>query len=422
MTDKVFICIDLKSFYASVECVERGLDPFKTNLVVADPARGRGGICLAITPAMKELGIHNRCRIFEIPKNVRYITALPRMKRYMEVSADIYGTYLNFVAPDDIHPYSIDEVFIDATNYLHIYRKTPKEMAVMLMNAVKERSGICATAGIGTNLFLAKVALDITAKHVPDHIGYLDERLFKEQLWHHRPITDIWNIGKGIAFRLEKHGIFDLCGIAHCDERLLYKEFGVNAEFLIDHAHGREPCEIRDIQAYKSKTNSLSNSQILFFDYTFEDALVCVKEMVDMLSLELIEKHMIASGISLSVGYSRDIVSPTGGSEKLSEQTSSYDKLVKEFESIYRRTTRRSVPIRKLTVCLMNITDEDQSFLQQDLFSVRQEDEKERKMQEAVLAIRQKFGKNALLRAISYTDKGTARVRNKLIGGHNGGE
>lgn len=182
MPDKTYLCIDLKSFYASVECVERGLDPFRTNLVVADPARGRGGICLAITPAMKDLGIHNRCRIFEIPKNVRYITALPRMKRYMKVSADIYGTYLNFVAPDDIHPYSIDEVFIDATNYLHIYRKNPKEMAVMLMNAVMKRTGICATAGIGTNLFLAKVALDITAKHVPDHIGYLDIPAFKRTL------------------------------------------------------------------------------------------------------------------------------------------------------------------------------------------------------------------------------------------------
>lgn len=422
MTDKVFICIDLKSFYASVECVERGLDPFKTNLVVADPARGRGGICLAITPAMKDLGIHNRCRIFEIPKNVRYITALPRMKRYMEVSADIYGTYLNFVAPEDIHPYSIDEVFIDATNYLHIYRKNPKEMAVMLINAVMERTGICATAGIGTNLFLAKVALDITAKHVPDHIGYLDVPEFERTLWHHRPITDIWNIGRGIAFRLEKYGIYDLYGVAHCDERLLYKEFGVNAEFLIDHAHGREPCEIRDIQTYKSKTNSLSNSQILFSDYTFEDALICMKEMVDMLSLELIEKHMVASGIALGVGYSRDVAPSTGGSERLSEQTSSYDKLVKEFESIYRRTTRRTAPIRKLSIAFTNIVDEDHATLQPDLFSQRGEDEKERKMQEAVLAIKQKFGKNALLRGMSYTDKATARVRNKLIGGHNGGE
>ena len=422
MPDKTYLCIDLKSFYASVECVERGLDPFKTNLVVADPARGRGGICLAITPAMKDLGIHNRCRIFEIPKNVRYITALPRMKRYMEVSADIYGTYLNFVAPEDIHPYSIDEVFIDATNYLHIYRKNPKEMAVMLMNAVMERTGICATAGIGTNLFLAKMALDITAKHVPDHIGYLDIPAFERTLWHHRPITDIWNIGRGIAFRLEKYGIYDLYGVAHCDERLLYKEFGVNAEFLIDHAHGLEPCEIRDIHAYKSKTNSISNSQILFSDYTFENALICLKEMVDMLSLELIEKHMVASGISLGVGYARDVAPSTGGSERLSEQTSSYDKLVKEFESIYRRTTRRTAPIRKLSVCFTNIVDEDHATLQPDLFSQRGEDEKERKMQEAVLAIKQKFGKNALLRGMSYTDKATARVRNKRIGGHNGGE
>ena len=422
MADKVFMCIDLKSFYASVECVDRGLDPFKTNLVVADPARGKGGICLAITPAMKELGIRNRCRIFEIPNHVKYITALPRMKHYMEVSAQIYGIYLTFVSPDDIHPYSIDEVFIDATNYLHIYNKTPKEMAVMLMNAVMEKTGICASAGIGTNMFLAKIALDITAKHAPDHIGYLDISEFERTLWHHRPVTDIWNVGHGIAKRLEKYGIFDLYGIARCDEQLLYKEFGVNAEFLIDHAHGRETCEIADIHSYKSKTASLSNSQILFSDYTFDEALVCLKEMIDMLTLELVERHMVASGIALRIGYSRDIVPSTGGTEKLPEKTSSYDKLVKRFEYLYRKTTQKNVPIRKLSIGFTDILDEDHTSLQIDLFSDHKQDEKERKIQEAVLAIKHKFGKNALLRGMSYTDKATARIRNKLIGGHNGGQ
>lgn len=371
---------------------------------------------------MKELGIRNRCRIFEIPDHVKYITALPRMKHYMEVSAEIYGTYLNFVSPDDIHPYSIDEVFIDATDYLHIYNKTPKEMAVMLMNAVMEKTGISATAGIGTNLFLAKVALDITAKHVPDRIGYLDVPEFERTLWHHRPITDIWNIGHGTAERLGKYGIFDLYGVACCDERLLYKEFGVNAEFLIDHAHGREPCEIADIHSYKSKTASLSNSQILFSDYTFDDALVCLKEMIDLLTLELVERRMVASGIALRIGYSRDVVPSTGATEKLPEKTLSYDKLVKRFEYLYRKTTKKNVPIRKLSIAFTDILDEDHTFLQTDLFSDHRHDEKERKMQEAVLVIKQKFGKNALLRAVSYTDKATARIRNKLIGGHNGGQ
>ncbi len=419
MTDKVFICIDLKSFYASVECVERGLDPFKTNLVVADPARGRGGICLAITPAMKDLGIHNRCRIFEIPKNVRYITALPRMKRYMEVSADIYGTYLNFVAPDDIHPYSIDEVFIDATNYLHIYRKTPKEMAVMLMNAVKERSGICATAGIGTNLFLAKVALDITAKHVPDHIGYLDERLFKEQLWHHRPITDIWNIGKGIAFRLEKYGIFDLYGIAHCDERLLYKEFGVNAEFLIDHAHGREPCTIAQIRAYRPQSHSQSNSQILFRDYNYDEAFIVLKEMVDRLVLDIFSQNEMTDSISLTVCYSKNIVPTTGGTRRLNAPTNSYNRIITAFKRLYCQTTQRNKPIRKLTISLNNL--QSSANIQQDLFTEKEKDMKERAIMKAMLTIQKKFGKNAILKGISYTPYATARERNKMIGGHNAG-
>ena len=250
MKQKIYLCIDLKSFYASVECVERGLDPLRENLVVADPSRGRGGICLAITPPMKKLGIKNRCRIFEIPDTVKYITAIPRMKLYMEYSAKIYSIYLKYVAAEDIHVYSIDECFFDITHYLPLYRKTGRQMAQMLLDAVFAETGISATVGIGTNLFLAKVALDITAKHAPDRIGILDEAMFREQIWHHRPITDIWNIGKGVAKRLEKHAIFDLYGIAHTDEKVLYKEFGVNAEFLIDHSKGIEPCTIREIKEY----------------------------------------------------------------------------------------------------------------------------------------------------------------------------
>ena len=294
MKQSIFMCIDLKSFFASVECADRGIDPFTTNLVVSDPSRGNGAICLAITPAMKALGIRNRCRIFEIPPGVQYITALPRMKRYMEVSAQVYGVYLRYISPEDIHVYSIDECFIDATPYLAMYNTSPKQLAQTLMNAVFEETHICATAGVGTNLFLAKVALDITAKHVPDHIGWLDEKEFREKLWSHRPITDFWNVGSGVARRLAKYGVYDMGGVAKMNEDILYKEFGVNAEFLIDHAHGREPCTMAEIHAYESKTKSLSNGQILFEDYSADNAFIVMKEMADTLILELVEKKLAA--------------------------------------------------------------------------------------------------------------------------------
>ena len=269
MKDRIYCCIDLKSFYASVECVERGLDPFKTNLIVADPTRTEKSVCLAITPAMKDLGIRNRCRVFEIPKNIEYITAKPRMKLYMKKSAEIYSIYLQYISSEDIHVYSIDEVFIDLTDYVKIYKKTPHQVAKMLIDKVFELTGITATVGIGTNLFLAKIALDITAKSSPDFMGYLDEEAFRKTIWHHRPITDIWNIGQGISKRLSEYGIFDLYGVAHAKEALLYRLFGINAELLIDHAKGIEPCTIKDIHNYKSKNHSLSNSQILFCNYNF---------------------------------------------------------------------------------------------------------------------------------------------------------
>ena len=414
------MCIDLKSFFASVEAVDRGLDPFTTNLVVADPSRGNGAICLAITPAMKKLGVKNRCRIFEIPKRIEYITALPRMKLYMETSAKIYGIYLKYVSADDIHVYSIDECFIDITHYLSTYNKTPKEMAQMLMDAVMKETGICATAGIGTNMFLAKIALDITAKHSPNNIGYLDEEEFKKQIWHHSPITDIWNIGNGIATRLARYGVYDLYGVTKMSEQTLYREFGVNAEFLIDHAHGIEPCTIEDIHNYKSKSNSISNGQILFEDYNYEDTFLVVKEMVDVLVLELVEKHMVTNNISLSIGYSKDVHIPTGGSKKLNKYTNSYKEIVKEFEKLYRDKTVTDTPIRKINIGLNNIVDEDTVAFQLDLFTDVAASEKERKVQNAVLNIKNKFGKNAVLRGISLEKKATARTRNKLVGGHNG--
>lgn len=417
--DRIYMCIDLKSFFASVECADMGLDPFKTNLVVADPSRGQGAICLAITPAMKALGIRNRCRVFEIPPNVQYITALPRMRRYMEVSAEVYGVYLRYISPEDIHVYSIDECFIDATPYLEMYSMTPKQLANELMDAVFQQTHICATAGIGTNLFLAKAALDITAKHVPDHIGWLDERTFREKLWRHRPITDFWNVGAGIAKRLEKYGVYDMQGVARLDEKLLYKEFGVNAQFLIDHANGREPCTMREIHEYKPQSHSLSVGQILFEDYNREDALIILKEMTETLTLELVEKKMAAGSVSLTVGYSKDVMPPTGGTRKLTVCTNSHRKLLERLVQLYQETTRRKYPIRTINIAFGGLVDE--IFAETDLFMDIAAEEKERSMQNAIIDIKRRFGKNALIRAMSLESKATGMKRNNMVGGHNGG-
>lgn len=416
---EIYMCIDLKSFFASVECADKGLDPFTTNLVVADPSRGSGAICLAITPAMKALGIRNRCRVFEIPKGVEYITALPRMRRYMEVSAEIYGVYLRYISPEDIHVYSIDECFIYATPYLNMYSMHPKQLAQELMDAVFRQTHITATAGVATNLFLAKIALDITAKHVPDHIGWLDEDSFRKRLWHHRPITDFWNIGAGTARRLEKYGVYDLCGVAQMDENILYREFGVNAQFLIDHANGREPCTIADIHAYEAKSHSISTGQILFDDYNYDDALLVMKEMADTLALELVEKRMAAESVSLVIGYSKDSHLPTGGTRRMVVCTSSHQKLAERLEQVYRETTRRNAPIRSINIGFGGLTAEENSGF--DLFMDPQAEEKEKNMQHAIIDIKHRFGKNSLIRAMSLQERATARKRNNLVGGHNGG-
>lgn len=333
--DRVYLCIDLKSFYASVECVERGLDPFEINLVVADPDRGGGAITLAVTPAIKKLGVPSRGRIYEIPEGIEYIIARPRMKLYMEYSAEIYSIFLKYVAPEDIHVYSIDESFLDVTPYLHYYDLSVKQLAKTIIDDVFDQTGITATVGIGTNLFLTKVALDITAKHSPDNMGYLDEDLFKQLLWHHTPITDFWMIGPGTARRLEKLGIYDLYGITRFPEGILYKEFGVNAEYLIDHAWGREPVLISDIKAYKPTSNSISNSQILFEDYNANDAYLILKEMVDSNVLDLTEKHLVTDHISLFIGYSKDKRKPSRGSRKITNRTNSYRILMEEFRLLY---------------------------------------------------------------------------------------
>lgn len=421
MDDRMYLCIDLKSFFASVECAERGLDTMTTRLVVADPSRGRGAICLAVSPALKNLGVRNRCRIYEIPDGIDYITALPRMKLYMEYAARIYSVYLRYISPEDIHVYSIDECFLDITSYRRLYDKNAREMAKMLTDAVyRETGGICATVGIGTNLFLAKVALDITAKHAPDRVGYLDEAEFRRTVWYHQPLTDIWNVGHGIAKRLEKMGIFDLRGVAECEEAKLYREFGVNAEFLIDHAHGREPCTIADIHAYAAKSESVSNGQILFEDYRFEDALTVLKEMVDPLVLELIERHKVTDSISLSVGYSRDMRGSAGGTVKIGGYTNSAKKIRRAFVDCFRRTVNPNYPIRRINVGLNDLQDESYATL--DLFTDVDSEKRELELQKTVLGLRKKFGKNAILHGISLGEKATARMRNRLIGGHNSGE
>lgn len=392
MEDRMYLCIDLKSFFASVECAERGLDTMTTKLVVADPSRGRGAICLAVSPALKALGVRNRCRIYEISDGIDYITALPRMKLYMEYAAWIYSVYLRYISPEDIHIYSIDECFLDITSYRKLYNKTERELAEMLTDAVyRETGGICATTGIGTNLFLAKVALDITAKHAPDRIGYLDEAEFRKTVWHHQPLTDIWNVGPGIAKRLEKMGIFDLRGVAECDERKLYREFGVNAEYLIDHAHGREPCTIADIHAYVAKTASISNGQILFEDYGFEDALTVLKEMVDPLVLELIEKHQVTDSISLMVGYSKEIHGSAGGTFRLDGYTNSAKKIRQAFVDYFCKTVNRNYPIRRISVGLNDLQDESCATL--DLFTDLDAEKRELELQKTVLGLRKKYGK-----------------------------
>ena len=415
---KVYMCIDLKTFYASVECVERGLDPFKTNLVVADPSRGNGTICLAVTPKMKMLGVRNRCRIFEIPKNIKYIVAMPRMKKYIEYAANIYEIYLKYFSKDDIHVYSIDEAFIDATNYLNLYKMTPIELTKTIIKEIYKTYGITAAAGIGTNMYLAKIALDITAKHSPSNIGYLDEDKYKKELWHHKPLSDFWQIGKGIERRLNKMRIYDMYDIANTEQRKLYKEFGINAEYLIDHSWGKETCTIADIKAYTPKMNSISNSQILFEDYSFEKARLILKEMVELGSLRLIESNLVTDIVDLYIGYSKNIIKATGGSKRLSNCTNIYSELLKEFLSIYDRTTSRNTPIRRIGINFGNVVETEN--IQLNLFTDQEKADRERKLELTLCEIKNKMGKNKIIRGMDLEEGATTILRNKLIGGHNG--
>lgn len=421
MEERVYFCIDLKSFYASVECVERGLDPLTTNLAVADPERTEKTICLAISPSMKALGIKNRCRVFQIPKGVPYIMAPPRMKLYIEYSAYIYSIYLKYVSNEDIHVYSIDEAFIDVSRYLTMYQMTARELAEQIMQDIMKSTGITATAGIGTNLYLAKIALDITAKHTKDNIGYLNEELFQKTLWKHQPLNDFWRIGRGTVNRLASMGIVTMGDIARTKEEMLYHMFGIDAELLIDHAWGRETTTMEDIKSYKPKSNSISSAQILPRDYSFEECALVVKEMTDALCLDMVDKGVVTSSISLMIGYTSELeLKPAMGTASMSVTTNSYRTIIPYVIKLYERIVDRGKPIRRLGISCNNVVAE--AYEQFDLFTDQAELEKDRRLQKAALEIKKKFGKNALIRGMDLQEAGTTVERNRQIGGHKSGD
>lgn len=413
-----YLCIDLKCFYASVECVERGLDPFTTPLVVADETRGKGSICLAVSSKMKALGVKNRCRLFEIPSHIKYLIAKPRMSKYIEHSANIYGIYLKFVAKEDIHVYSIDEAFLDVTHYQKLYNKTATEIGQMILDDIYNTTGLTATCGVGTNLYLAKVALDIEAKKNKSNIAFLDEDLYKLSLWEHLPLTDFWQIGRGISKRLNKLSLYTLKDVAHAKEEILYKEFGVNAEFLIEHAHGRESTTITDIKKYKRKAKSLSNGQILERNYDYQEAKLVVKEMVELLSLDLVKQKQVTNHFSIGVGYDDDLnLQPTGGSRKLDVTTNSFEILVREVLKMYQERTHKNKNIRRLNISFGNLQDE--SYEAYNLFENVERLEKEKNLLKTVNDIKDKYGKSSVMRLMNLEESATTVKRNKLIGGHN---
>jgi len=496
---RTYIAIDLKSFYASVECVERGLDPLTTNLVVADSSRTEKTICLAVSPSLKAYGIGGRARLFEVVQRLRevnsqrrqslpnyrftgksvhdpelkahpdweidYITAPPRMAHYIEFSTRIYQVYLKFIAPEDIHVYSIDEVFIDATNYLRHYKMTGKELARTMVMEVLKQTGITATAGIGTNMYLCKIAMDIMAKHIPAdkdgvRIAELDEMSYRRQLWSHRPLTDFWRVGRGVAQRLAPYGIDTMGKIARCsieDEELLYQLFGVNAELLIDHAWGWEPCTIDLVKAYRPETHSLSSGQVLTCPYDVKKAKVVIKEMADNMAMNLVSKRMVTDQIVLTIGYDAEsLTNPTikakyngpvrtdhygravpkyaQGTERLNRMTSSARLLIRATTSLFDRIVNPDLLIRRMNLTVNNVVDRSlarkkEAPVELDLFTdyeaVRQQKEaeeealqKEQRMQEVLLNIKQRYGKNAILRGLNFEEGATAIERNKQIGGH----
>lgn len=502
---RIYIAIDLKSFYASVECMERGLDPLTTNLVVADASRTEKTICLAVSPSLKSFGVPGRPRLFEVIQKVNkvnnerkwkspnrqltgkstsydellddislavdYIIAIPRMALYMEYSAKIYSIYLKYISPDDIHVYSIDEVFMDVTGYLNTYKMTARELAMTIIKDVLNETGITATVGIGTNLYLAKVAMDIVAKHLPAdeygvRIAELDEMSYRKQLWTHEPITDFWRVGNGYARKLQSQGLYTMGDIARCsigkprdyyNEDLLYKLFGINAELLIDHAWGYEPCTIQDIKSYKPMNNSLSSGQVLHKEYTNEKARLVVKEMTDQLVLDLVDKHLVTDQLVLTIGYDfknledekiaskykgnigidhygRAIPQHAHGTVNLKEKTSSTKIILNAVMELFDRITNKDLYIRRINITACKLADESvgvkkKIYDQLDLFTdyeekIKREEqeaidlEKEKNLQRAILEIKKKYGKNSVVKGMNLEEDATAMDRNNQIGGH----
>ena len=501
----MYIAIDLKTFYASVECVERNLDPLDTNLVVADPQRTEKTICLAVSPSLKAFGISGRARLFEVVQKVKevnalrksrlrnrqftgssysseelknnesyelsYIIAPPRMSLYMKYSTQIYNIYLKYVAPEDIHIYSVDEVFIDVGAYLNTYKMTPHQLAMTMIKDVLESTGITATAGIGTNLYLCKIAMDIVAKHIPAdkdgvRIAELDERSYREKLWGHKPITDFWRVGTGYASRLKEYGMYTMGDVARCslggeqdfyNEELLYKLFGVNAELLIDHAWGWEPCTIAQVKAYKPESNSIGSGQVLHCPYDFQQTRLIIKEMTDLLALDLVDKHLVTDQLVLTVGYDignlesgnkkkqyqgeitvdrygRKVPKHAHGTANLKNRTSSSIEMIEMILELYDKIVNPDLFVRRVYITANHVVDESlaeekASFEQLDLFTDyshleeeqqkrKEKLEREKKLQHAALDIKKKFGKNALLKGMNLEEGATAVERNRQIGGH----
>ena len=496
-SENKYIAIDLKSFYASVECVERGLDPLDANLVVADESRTAKTICLAVSPSLKAYGISGRARLFEVIQETQrinngrrykaphrtfsgksyldselkadssleldYVVAPPRMAYYIEYSTKIYEIYLKYIAPEDICVYSIDEVFIDATHYLKTYKMTAHELAMTIIQDVLKETGITATAGIGTNLYLAKVAMDVEAKHIkPDkdgvRIAELDEMKYRRSLWTHRPITDFWRVGKGYAKKLEKYYMYTMGDVARCsinDEEILYRMFGVNAELLIDHAWGWEPCTMADIKAYKPETNSISSGQVLQEPYPNDKARLVVREMAEALSLDLVGKKKVTDQIVLTIGYDIENVGKTDkkykgeitvdrygrktpkhahGTGNIGRYTASTKLIINTALDLFDRITDQKLTIRRITIVANHVIDESdvpqsEAYEQLGMFTdydelerkeKREQEElrREKQLQEAMLNIKKMYGKNSVLRGTSYKEGATAKSRNKQIGGH----
>lgn len=499
MADRQYIAIDLKSFYASVECVERGLDPLTTNLVVADESRTEKTICLAVSPSLKSYGIPGRPRLFEVIQKVReannqrrwdnhirkfdgessdfkelqrdptkaisYIVAPPQMARYMEISTKIYQVYLKYISPEDIHVYSIDEVFIDATHYLGTYKMTAHELAITMIRDVLQTTGITATAGIGTNMYLCKIAMDIVAKKMlPDEDGVriaeLNEMSYRDLLWDHTPLTDFWRVGKGYAKKLEDNRMFTMGDVALCsvqNEDLLYKLFGINAELLIDHAWGWEPCTIDKIKKYRPENNSLSSGQVLSRPYPFEQGKLAIREMADLLSMDLVDKGLVTDQIVITVGYDREnlqkpeiaksykgevtsdhygrpVPKHAHGTQNLGRLTSSTNLIVSAAAELYDRIVDKGMTVRRLNIVASHVVSEssvdyEPQCEQLDLFTdykaldkqredEEQELDRERRQQQALLTIRKKFGKNAILKGMNFQEGATTVDRNQQIGGH----